>query len=410
MLSKIRPPVLLIPWQQSHERQRQDWRHLRYESFETKDVRKALDELAGKIAKVRRRVTLISLEAFKAQLPIVEIVGRYVTLTRRGAEYLSRCPFHDEKTPSFMVSKAKSFYHCFGCQRHGSAIDFVVAMEGLGFNQAVTRLAEATGLPIPGEVTDWPPAATVGPVTRLGPGMVFRDVNAPWCPEMVAIGPGAFLMGTPENDPDADDREKPQHRVRIAYSMAVGRYPVTFAEYDQFCELTGKKPPKDWGWGRGRRPVTGVSWRDAKAYVEWLREEASEPYRLLSEAEWEFAARAGTTTRYPWGDDITTENANYRPNVGKTTEVGGYFANPWGIHDMHGNVWEWVEDSLNAGSYEEAPSDGSAWTAAGCRDRIVRGGAWDTHSSKLRSAQRESFSTGIAGRMIGFRIARTLPH
>ena len=141
---------------------------------------------------------------------------------------------------------------------------------------------------------------------------------------MVVVKPGEFLISSPDHDPNNDDREKPQHLVRIAYTLGVGRYPVTFKEYDYYCESTGARQPKDWGWGRERRPVTGVAWNDATAYVEWLSKETGQPYRLLSEAEWEYVARAGTTTQYSWGDDITPKNANYRPNGGKTTEVGSF--------------------------------------------------------------------------------------
>lgn len=112
--------------------------------------------------------------------------------------------------------------------------------------------------------------------------------------------------------------------------------------------------------GRGRRPAINLSWYDAKAYVEWLAGEARQPYRLLSEAEWEYACRAGTTTRHWWGDVTTSENANFGQNVGRTSEVGAYPANPWGLYDIHGNVWEWVEDAWH-GSYDGAPDDGGAW-------------------------------------------------
>ena len=134
--------------------------------------------------------------------------------------------------------------------------------------------------------------------------------------------------------------------------------------------------------------MINVSWDDAQAYVAWLSKETGQPYRLLSEAEWEYAARAGTTTRYSWGDDPPTpEQANFGRNVGKTTEVGTYPPNPWGLHDMHGNVWEWVEDCWNE-SYQGAPSDGSAWTSGDCSRRVLRGGSWVNDPEYLRSADR----------------------
>ena len=192
-------------------------------------------------------------------------------------------------------------------------------------------------------------------VISLDPGTVFRDIDEPWCPEMVVIPPGEFMMGSTEAE-----KERPQHQVRIVYRLAVGRYPVTFEEYDHFAP-PWEEPPSDEGWGRGRRPVINVSWDDAEAYVEWLGRETGQPYRLLSEAEWEHACRAGTTTRYSWGYEITAENANYGKNVGETSEVGSYPANPFGLYDMQGNVWEWVEDRWHD-NYVGAPHDGSAWT------------------------------------------------
>jgi formylglycine-generating enzyme required for sulfatase activity len=128
---------------------------------------------------------------------------------------------------------------------------------------------------------------------------VFRDIDARWCPEVVVIPPGEFLMGSTEAE-----RERAQHTVRIAYSLAVGRYPVTFEEFGYFARTTGRAQPGDEGWGRGRWPVINVDWEDAKFFIAWLSVQSGHSYRLLSEAEWEYACRAGTTTRYWWGDEI----------------------------------------------------------------------------------------------------------
>jgi formylglycine-generating enzyme required for sulfatase activity len=176
-----------------------------------------------------------------------------------------------------------------------------------------------------------------------------------WCPELVVIPPGEFMMGSTEAE-----KERPQHQAQIAYSLAVGRSPVTFEEYGHFARIAGREPPYDEGWGRGRRPAINVSWNDAGAYVEWLSAATGQPYRLLSETEWEHACRAGTATRYCWGDDITPLNANYGKSLGKTTEVGSYPANRFGLYDMQGNVWEWVEDRWHD-NYDGAPHDSSAW-------------------------------------------------
>ena len=237
----------------------------------------------------------------------------------------------------------------------------------------------------------------------LKPGTVFRK-DAPWCPELVVIPPGEFMMGSTEAE---RQWAKPQHRVSIAYSLAVGRYAVTFEEYDHFAKATGSALPADKGWGRSRRPVIHVSWDEAKAYVAWLGAETGQAYRLLSEAEWEYACRAGTTTQYWWGDEITPKNANYGRNVGKTSEVGTYPVNPFGLYDMHGNVWEWVEDCWND-SYKGAPDDGSAWTSSDCRRRVLRGGSWSSPPEVLRSAHRYWNNRVKPEYKAGFRVARTL--
>jgi formylglycine-generating enzyme required for sulfatase activity len=236
---------------------------------------------------------------------------------------------------------------------------------------------------------------------------VFRDIDQSWCPEMVVLPAGTFMMGSSEEDEEGFDRERPQHRVTIGARFAVGRYPVTFEEYDRFAEETGSKKPDDRGWGRGRRPVIDVSWEDATAYVKWLSEETGESYRLLSEAEWEYACRAGTETRYCFGDTIKKGQANIDGKVGKTTEVGSYPANYWGLYDTHGNVWEWVEDVWHD-NYEGAPDGGSAWTEGGDSGRrVLRGGSWYDFPRNLRSAIRLRFAPGYRNVDDGFRVART---
>ena len=249
------------------------------------------------------------------------------------------------------------------------------------------------------------------------PFSVFRDIDAPWCPELVVIPPGDFMMGSTEGERrwaigqgawhEWVESEKPQHPVSIEAPFAAGRYPVTFEEYDHFAKVTGREPPDDEGWGRGRQPVIHVSWDDAKAYVAWLKHETGKPYRLLSEAEWEYACRAGTKTPYSCGDEITPRNANYGRNVGKTTEVGSYSPNPWGLYDMHGNVWDWVEDCWNE-SYQGAPTNGSAWTRGDRHHRVLRGGSWYDGPGYLRSAGRSWFTSVSQSYDFGFRVAKTL--
>jgi formylglycine-generating enzyme required for sulfatase activity len=249
----------------------------------------------------------------------------------------------------------------------------------------------------------------------LGPGTVFRD--APDAPEMVVIAPGSYVMGSREKSGWLSlffgRMGAPEHEVMIGRTFAVGKYPVTFDEWDAFVQTGGADyKPNDQGWGRGNRPVINVSWDDAQAYVAWLSKKTGKPYRLLSEAEWEYAARAGTTTRYPWGDEPGTKRANFHDSgsqwSGKqTSPVGSFEPNAFGLHDMVGNVREWVQDCWNA-SYKGAPGDGSAWASGDCGQRVVRGGSWDYDRGYARVANRYGDGPTVRGSDRGFRLARTL--
>jgi formylglycine-generating enzyme required for sulfatase activity len=226
---------------------------------------------------------------------------------------------------------------------------------------------------------------------------------------MVAIPAGKFMMGSPESEKESD--ESPQHEVTIAMPFAVGKFTVTFAEWDA-CTAAGACPKaNDAGWGHGNRPVMNVSWDDAKQYVAWLSRVSEKTYKLLSEAEWEYAARAGTSTAYYWGDEIGSGNANCREcgsewDKRQTAPVGSFKPNAFGLHDMAGNVWQWVEDCK--GSYEGASSDGSANTTKGCNFRVLRGGSWFVNPQNLRSAFRDFSNPGNRDYDVGFRVARTL--
>ena len=175
------------------------------------------------------------------------------------------------------------------------------------------------------------------------PLSIFRDCAD--CPEMIMLPVGTFSMGSSLTEEERGADEGPKRDVAIGAPFAIGRYEITFAEYDKFADMSGRDRPDDLGWGRGARPVLNVSWYDANAFCIWLGRRTSFSYRLPSEAIWEFAARAGTRSRYAFGNELTMNDANFGdPVVGKTSEVGQYPANAWGLHDMHGNVWEWVED------------------------------------------------------------------
>ena len=251
------------------------------------------------------------------------------------------------------------------------------------------------------------------------PGRVFRDCAE--CPEMVVIPAGSFMMGSPAGEEGRYVNEGPVHRVTIAAPFAAGKYEVTFEEWEA-CVAgggCGGYRPGDSGWGRGRRPVGNVSWEDGKEYVEWLSKKTGTEYRLLSEAEWEYAARAGTTGPFHFGTTISTDQANYGGNVTygsgrkgvfrkRTVPVGSFPANRFGLHDMHGNALEWVEDCWHK-DYSRAPTDGSARQSGGtCMQRVLRGGSWVNVCMDIRSANRYANVAGTRVGGIGFRVARTL--
>ena len=249
-------------------------------------------------------------------------------------------------------------------------------------------------------------------------GLAFRD--CPECPEVVVVPSGSYEMGSPASEDGRSGAEGPVHRVTIPEPFAVGMYEVTFSQWDA-CVADGGcggYRPDDEGWGRGDRPVVNVSWRDAQAYVDWLTGRTGKRYRLPSESEWEYAARAGTTTPFHTGSTISTEQANYDGShvygAGRTGDyrkrtvpVGSFAPNRFGLHDVHGNVWEWVEDCWND-SYRGAPSDGSAWVSGSCKSRVLRGGSWDLEPSDLRSAFRVRNTTGARFAGSGIRVVRTL--
>ncbi|NDK36782.1 formylglycine-generating enzyme family protein, partial [Rhodovulum sulfidophilum] len=254
----------------------------------------------------------------------------------------------------------------------------------------------------------------LGTVTS-GDGLIRVDTDTPFRdrladgapgPEMIAIPTGTFLMGSAADDKQAYNDEKPGHPVDIAEPFALAKYPLTFEEFDRFCEVTGREKPDDRGWGRGRRPAINVSWEDAAAYCDWLSDETGEAYRLPSEAEWEYACRAGTTTRYWWGDDWEASRANGADgSSGKTTEVGTYDPNEWGLHDMHGNVDEWCQDHWS-GNYEEPRSQAAFQSSSGGPSRVIRGGSWLNYARSCRSAFRGRVAPDYRYDILGFRPAR----
>ena len=246
----------------------------------------------------------------------------------------------------------------------------------------------------------------------LKPGDAFSECAKVWsedqpgknisksCPDMVVIPSGSFKMGAKDD----------QHDVTIAQPFAVSKFAITFDQWDA-CVASGGCDgyrPNDMGWGRGTRPVIHVNWLDSHQYVDWLNRMAgTTAYRLLTEPEFEYAARAGTTTAYPWGDEIGTGNAHCRGCRGngdneRTSNVGSFAPNPFGLHDMHGNVNQWLQECSDP-RYKHGPT-----SSVFCGMRLVRGGAWNDNYKELHSAHHSATITGNRAAGLGFRVARSV--
>jgi len=245
-------------------------------------------------------------------------------------------------------------------------------------------------------------------------------------PLMVIIPTGEFMMGSAVTGSDRRYREAPEHRVSVV-AFALARTEVTFDDYDRFAQANARRLPDDGGQGRGPRPVVNVSWYDAGEYAQWLSTQTGFSYRLPSEAEWEYAARAGGKrgAHYSTGDCISARQANFNDaqattfnncpassiSLGKAQSVGSYAPNGFGLYDMHGNVFEWTADCVHL-SYERAPSDGRAWLQeadSNCGERIVRGGSWQSGQISVRSSLRAAIGSKDSSGLIGFRVARVIP-
>jgi formylglycine-generating enzyme required for sulfatase activity len=263
----------------------------------------------------------------------------------------------------------------------------------------------------------WPHVLTAAQERALTPRDSFKEC-AQDCPEMIVAPAGSFTMGSLPTDKDRSQSEPPPHRVTISRPFAVSKFALTFADWDA-CVLGGGcngYKPNDFGFGRGRQPVIAVTWDDAQQYVRWLAAVTGKPYRLLSETEYEYATRAGTSTAYPWGDDIKvngTAMANCNACGSKwdgreTAPVGSFAPNAFGLYDMVGNVLEWVEDCAHE-SFEGAPIDGSAWVTDGdCSRHVARGGCYAFPPSSIRSAYRLRTPSAVRFNALGLRVGRTL--
>jgi formylglycine-generating enzyme required for sulfatase activity len=364
-----------------HERQYHDWRELRYKRFDAKEVRRALERLAREIDQARHR----------------EVRGSTVP-ERRQPQVKEQLVFEELHAQAKQTGAAI---------RPGPTIG----------SPRIERRTETQRL--------------------LKVGHSFRDIPGAWYPEMLVIPAGEFRMGSTEPErrwaikQGAErgwlDAERPQHRVMIPEPFAVGKYAVTRGQFAAFIDATdhdmsgecavydGNKwvrNSSDWcspGFEQtDEHPVVCVSWDDADAYAAWLSKETGQSYRLLSEAEWEYACRAGSATWYSWGDDPPTrDRANLGTLLRGTTPGDIYSSNRWGLHDMHGNVMEWVQDCWNV-TYEGAPNDSRSWTSGDCSQRVLRGGFWGSGGWNLRCAARYAARFDYRSSMCGFRIARVV--
>ncbi|WP_298269128.1 formylglycine-generating enzyme family protein [Geobacter sp.] len=286
------------------------------------------------------------------------------------------------------------------------------------FRTSLAALAAVLILPVGAGAAGLPGGAPVAATA----GSSFRDrlKSGGAGPEMVGIPAGRFRMGAIFGGGDPD--EKPVHEVTIPRPFAMGRYEVTFAEYDRFCEATGREKPKDgrrWfgplsrNWGRGSKPMMNVTWEDAVAYTRWLSEQTGHRYRLPSEAEWEYAARGGKDTPYWWGGTVGEKRANCkgcgsRWDNRQTALVGSFAANPYGLFDTAGNVWEWCLDTWHE-SYAGAPADGNPWLGGDDSRRVQRGGSFGSKPRYVRSSARGRGAPDGQYVYLGFRVVRELP-
>jgi formylglycine-generating enzyme required for sulfatase activity len=272
--------------------------------------------------------------------------------------------------------------------------------------EAPVMAHEAAPKPAPPAQARAAAAPTPAPARTVAAGADVKD--CPACPTLVSIPGGTFTMGNNTSDPS----EKPAHPVTIAAPFAIGRYEVSVQEWNA-CAAAGAcpkiaQPPN----ASPTAPMRDVSWDDAQQYVKWLSTTSGKPYRLPTEAEWERAARGGTATRYWWGEQMAQGKANCK-ECGKPwaedapANVGSFVANPYGLYDTSGGVWEWVADCWH-NNFKGAPGDGRAWDEPDCRVRVIRGGSWREGASYMVASTRFKYDASVRHSQNGFRVARSL--
>lgn len=282
---------------------------------------------------------------------------------------------------------------------------------GYVYGDLLRKGSPKTASPTPGrppvtEVAPSPPP--VAPQPAAVPGKLTEFSDCVDCPQMVSLPAGAFVMG----DKQGDRSEQPTHRVTISKPFAIGKFEVTVGQWNACVKGGGCNFRPEKAGREENLPVRDISWADAKEYVAWLSRKTGADYRLPTEAEWEYAARGGTSSRYWWGDRFEREKSNCK-NCGGAwdsdlpSQVGSFAANPFGLYDMNGSVWEWVEDCWHK-NYSGAPSDGSAWGSPNCRVRVLRGGSWRNDLSYMYSAVRFKYDAYVRYLLNGMRVAKTL--
>jgi formylglycine-generating enzyme required for sulfatase activity len=374
-----------------------------------------------------RDANLFAVELVKSAkvqgLPFREVLKRVRTSVAQATRD-KQMVWESSPTPEFVISSARKPARAADPLEQGfwdtikgsdSAADFKAYLDsypdGPFAAAARARLQQIEGgtqpkvaLPAPPPVA--PPPAAPPPVASSPATSQIVTRDCLQCPEIVLIRPGTFEMGSSE----MFDFEAPVHQVSIRKPFYIGKREVTFDEWDA-CVAEGgcKQKPDDRGLGRGRRPVTDLDWDDAKGYVAWLSQKTGKTYRLPTESEWEYVARAGTTTTYPWGRTVDKDKANClgctSDPVKKAIDTGSFPPNAFGVHDMAGNAAEWVEDCWSD-NYRGAPTDGSAWTKPVCRERVLRGGSFNNDPRYLRSAARFKYDQNVRFYTNGFRVVR----
>ncbi|RXT27281.1 hypothetical protein B5U98_00235 [Bosea sp. Tri-39] len=367
------------------------------------DMAAAVERVRDAVAKASRRSQQIWLSSAPPKGLVVTPVGQPLAVAQANRAVILSPPSSDTSPDAFELAFWESIRNSENASEYRAYLDAYPNGRFSALARAREQLYRGKpGAAAPAASAARPPAPATpaAPAPKTGP---IRDCND--CPELTAIPPGSFQMGSN----DLYEFEKPVHPVAVR-GFYLGTREVNFEEWDRCVNEGGcNYRPDDRGLGRGKRPVTDLHWNDANAYLAWLSAKTGKRYRLPSESEWEYAARAGTTTTYPWGQTVDKERANClgcndQPRRSAAAS-GQYPPNAFGLYDMAGNAAEWVADCWSE-NYRTAPRDGSAHVAPGCRERVLRGGSFNNDPRYLRSAARFKYEADVRFYTNGFRVAR----